>query len=48
MGGKGISNQICWRRHRVPFEKAWRFSVMLSHMPGDEGEEYLEDVEWEK
>jgi hypothetical protein len=42
-----LSERVSWGRHRVPFEKAFEFRALLAIKPGDEGEEFLEEVEKE-
>lgn len=42
-----LRKRITWRRHWVPYEKVFEFMSMVCIQPGDEGEEYLEEVERE-
>jgi len=39
-----VYESVMWKRHRVPFGKAWGFWSILVVKPGDEGEEYLANV----
>jgi hypothetical protein len=36
-------DDIIWRRHRIPFEKAASFWLLVSAMPGDDGDEFLQN-----
>lgn len=42
-----LRERTVWRRHRVPFEKAFFYQAMLTAMPGNEGDEFLEETEKE-
>jgi hypothetical protein len=35
---------IIWRKHRIPFEKACFFWLLLGAKPGDEGDEFLQNT----
>jgi hypothetical protein len=35
---------ILWRKHRIPFEKACAFWLLVSVKPGDEGDEFLQNT----
>jgi hypothetical protein len=39
--GEDELEQILWRKHRIPFEKACGFVCLLMVKPGDEGDEFL-------
>jgi hypothetical protein len=36
--------EIIWRKHRIPFEKASYFWLVLASKPGDEGDEFLQNT----
>lgn len=38
------TNDTIWRKHRIPFEKACFFFLVLMSHPGDEGDEFLQNT----
>jgi hypothetical protein len=41
------ADDILWRKHRIPFEKAAFLWLLLMSKPGDEGDEFLENTTYE-
>ena len=39
-----VYESVMWKRHRVPFEKAWGFWSILYVKHGDESEEFLQNT----
>lgn len=42
---EGVDNVI-WRKHRIPFEKAASFWLLVMGMPGNESDEFLQNTTW--
>jgi hypothetical protein len=38
------ADSVIWRKHRIPFEKACFFWLVLGAKPGDEGDEFLQNT----